>query len=104
MSAGVAFLKGSDLGSIIYYNTYLLSQLLEKYTREGDDMKVEVVRNVSPIAWLYINLHGIYKFRNADLDIDWKSMFKILIRLVIYDNCFDVLPFCRYIDGYPSSQ
>jgi hypothetical protein len=59
--------------AIIYYNTYLLSQLLEKYTREGDDIKVEVVRNVSPIAWLNINLDGIYKFRNVDLDIDWKK-------------------------------
>lgn len=62
--------------AIIYYNTYLLSQLLEKYTREGDNMTIEVIKNVSPIAWLHINLHGIYKFRNADLDIDWKSIFK----------------------------
>jgi len=58
---------------IIYYNTFLLSQLLEKGIKEGKRIEVQIIRNVSPIAWQHINLYGLYQFQKAPSKIDWKE-------------------------------
>jgi TnpA family transposase len=62
--------------AIIYYNTFLLSQLLEKYQTEGNHKKVELIKGISPIAWQHINLHGLYQFRDVQVDIDWEVVIK----------------------------
>ena len=48
---------------IIYYNTWLLSQLLEKYEQEGNIETLNRVKTIAPIAWQHINVYGTYKFR-----------------------------------------
>jgi len=62
--------------AIIYYNTYLLSQLLRKHLAEGNKKLLKTIRDVSPIAWLHTNLHGLYQFKNVKVDIDWEVMLK----------------------------
>jgi len=62
--------------AIIYYNTYLLSQLLKKHSAEGNEKLLKIIRDVSPIAWLHINLHGLFRFKNVKVDIDWEEMLK----------------------------
>jgi hypothetical protein len=62
--------------AIIYYNTYLLSQLLKKHSAEGNKKRLKIIRDVSPIAWLHINLHGLFRFKNVKVDIDWEKMLK----------------------------
>jgi len=47
---------------IIYYNTWLLSQLLEKYVQEGNMEALEKIKKIAPIAWQHINVYGTYKF------------------------------------------
>jgi len=47
---------------IIYYNTWLLSQLLEKYEREGNTEALQKIKKIAPIAWQHINVYGTYKF------------------------------------------
>lgn len=61
---------------IIYYNTFLLSQLLEKGIKEGKHIEVQIIRNVSPIAWQHINLYGLYQFQKTPSKIDWKEFIR----------------------------
>ena len=62
--------------AIIYYNTYLLSQLLKKHTTAGNEKIVQIIRDVSPIAWQHINLHGLFRFKNVQGNIDWEAILK----------------------------
>jgi len=62
--------------AIIYYNTYLLSQLLKKHSAEGNEKLIQIIKNVSPIAWTHTNLHGLYRFKNVKVDIDWETIVK----------------------------
>ena len=55
---------------IIYYNTYLLSKLLEQEKAQGNEAAVEIVKQVSPIAWQHIHVYGTYQFLNNALGID----------------------------------
>ncbi|MBF0299969.1 MAG: Tn3 family transposase, partial [Oligoflexia bacterium] len=50
---------------IIYYNSYILSDLLTKNT---DQEKVELIIKSSPVAWKHINLYGRYEF-NKNIDV-----------------------------------
>jgi len=58
---------------IIYYNTFLLSQLLEKNRQENREKEMEIINNISPIAWQHINLYGLYQFQKTPSKIDWKD-------------------------------
>jgi hypothetical protein len=46
---------------------------LEKGIKEGKHIEVQIIRNVSPIAWQHINLYGLYQFQKAPSKIDWKE-------------------------------
>lgn len=47
---------------IIFYNTYLLSELYARYEKLGDKDALERIKKISPIAWRHINLGGRYEF------------------------------------------
>ena len=53
---------------IIYYNTYLLSKLLERY--QGNEAAIKTIKQVSPIAWQHIHVYGTYEFLNDEAKID----------------------------------
>ena len=48
--------------SIIYYNSFILSELLKKKGKEKLYDDIEVIRNISPVAWRHINLYGTFEF------------------------------------------
>ena len=48
--------------AIIYFNSLILTRLLEHFEAEGDDKKLEIIKQVSPVAWHNINLNGTYSF------------------------------------------
>ena len=50
---------------IIYYNTMLLSNLLDYKERAGDIQGTELLDQISPIAWQHINFYGRYEFRKV---------------------------------------
>lgn len=57
--------------SIIYYNAYLLSSILEAKEKIGDQEAIELLKRISPIAWQHINLLGMYDFSlNNSINID----------------------------------
>jgi TnpA family transposase len=47
--------------AIIFYNTFLLSKLLEQMEQEKMVEKIEMIKKVSPIAWQHINLGGRFE-------------------------------------------
>ena len=50
---------------IIYFNSAILSHLLEHFEATGDNEKAAITRAVSPVAWQNINLSGTYNFTNT---------------------------------------
>jgi len=61
---------------IIYYNTWLLSQLLDKYKTQKNNEALEKVKKIAPIAWQHINIYGTYKFFIPPNPIDSKDLLK----------------------------
>lgn len=57
---------------IIYYNSALLSRLLQKYEATGNSLEQEWLSRISPVAWQHIFLNGHYTFisEGKKLDID----------------------------------
>lgn len=58
--------------AVIFYNTLLLSKVLEQKQSAGDQEAIELMRRISPIAWQHINLFGTFEFTpsSSKLDID----------------------------------
>jgi TnpA family transposase len=58
--------------AIIFYNTYLLSKLLEQMGREKTIEMIEQIKKVSPIAWQHVNLGGRFKLtcQSEPIEID----------------------------------
>lgn len=58
--------------AIIYFNSLILTRLLKHFEEEGDDKKLEIIQQVSPVAWHNINLNGTYSFSFEQnlLDLD----------------------------------
>jgi len=48
--------------AIIYFNSLILSRLLGHYELQKDIKHLELVKQVSPVAWTNINLNGTYSF------------------------------------------
>lgn len=47
---------------IIYYNSALLSALIEKFELENNQEAINMIANLSPVAWRHIQLAGNYTF------------------------------------------
>ncbi|MBD2797966.1 Tn3 family transposase [Xenorhabdus sp. 18] len=47
---------------IIYYNSALLSGLVERFEKQGNSEAIEILANLSPVAWSHIQLAGNYIF------------------------------------------
>lgn len=58
--------------SIVYFNSRILSELLEHYSQTGYTEKLALVKQVSPVAWVNVNLNGTYNFAFNEnmLDLD----------------------------------
>lgn len=48
--------------AIIYFNSMILSRLLTHFECLGDEEKLRITKQVSPVAWHNINLNGTYSF------------------------------------------
>ena len=47
---------------IVYYNAIILSNLLSHKEKIGDNQGTDLLKQIAPIAWQHINLHGRYEF------------------------------------------
>jgi TnpA family transposase len=50
--------------SIIFYNAFILSELLTHLMAKQKDGLVDIVKRVSPVAWRHVNLGGRFKFNS----------------------------------------
>lgn len=53
--------------SIIFYNAFFLSQLMEMKERAGLHDEADAIKKISPIGWRHVNLYGKYEFRKEGL-------------------------------------
>jgi len=56
--------------AVIYYNTVLLSRIYEQKQAAGDQVAMDVIRGMSPVAWQHVNLFGTFEFNPAVSKID----------------------------------
>ena len=56
--------------AIVYYNSAILSRLLEKYRASGNEKALALIKLISPVAWRHIHLNGHYGFRDGGQAID----------------------------------
>ncbi|BEB79515.1 Tn3 family transposase (plasmid) [Escherichia coli] len=56
--------------AIIYYNSAILSRLLERLEAEGNTKGIDALTRISPVAWQHILLNGHYTFQNSNEIID----------------------------------
>jgi len=55
---------------IIFYNTTILSRLLDHAHRSGDKGWADRISRASPVAWQHINFYGRYEFGKPAQPID----------------------------------
>lgn len=59
---------------ILYYNATILSNLLAHKEGMGDHQGAALLKQVSPVAWQHMNLHGRYEFRKSPETIDINAL------------------------------
>ncbi len=64
--------------SIIFYNAYILSELLKQkeYSKSYDE--ANIIKKISPVAWRHINLYGHYELRRERNSINIDEMINTL--------------------------
>lgn len=60
--------------AIIYYNSAILSRLLERFEAEGNVKGIDALTRISPVAWQHILLNGHYTFQNSNEIIDLDAL------------------------------
>lgn len=65
--------------AIIYYNSALLSSLLEKYQKDNNQKAIEKILRISPVAWQHIHLLGHYTFCSNKNPIDLDKIISDLV-------------------------
>jgi len=68
---------------IIYYNSTILSNLLSYKEKTGNIQDAELLKQISPIAWQHINLHGRYEFRKQQEHINMDAIVQELANVPI---------------------
>ncbi len=63
---------------IVYYNSALLSLILEKYKSCNNTKAIEKLKRVSPVAWQHIHLLGHYAFCSNKCPIDLEEIISVL--------------------------
>jgi TnpA family transposase len=48
--------------TVVYYNSLILSEVLDELQKRGEIAAIETLKRVSPIAWQHINFYGHYQF------------------------------------------
>ncbi|MCK5663539.1 MAG: Tn3 family transposase, partial [Thiotrichaceae bacterium] len=61
--------------SIIYFNSVILSIMLEEAKKKDDQHAIDIICKLSPVAWQNINLNGSYDFIRSQMT-DLKKLLK----------------------------
>jgi Tn3 transposase DDE domain len=61
---------------VIYYNATIASRVLERKQAAGDNETVEVLKDISPVAWQHVNLFGRFEFSKRG-KVDLAALVKV---------------------------
>ena len=64
--------------AIIYFNSWVLSELLDNFEKRGKTDWLEIVKKSSPVAWYNINFKGIYLFDDKKNIPSMKELMKTI--------------------------
>ena len=59
---------------IIYYNSAILSRLLNKFDVTNSPKILALIKKISPVAWRHIHLNGHYAFKSHRQPIDLDAL------------------------------
>ena len=59
---------------VIAYNSILLSGILNRYQAAGNRKALELLKQISPVAWQHIHFLGHYAFRDKQHPIDLEAI------------------------------
>jgi hypothetical protein len=54
----------------IYYNSVILSRLLNRYEASDNSKVLKLITQMSPVAWRHVMMNGHYTFQNDEKMID----------------------------------
>jgi hypothetical protein len=60
--------------AIIYYNTLLLSRVYEHKLAANDQDAIEILKDISPVAWRNVNLIGNFDFTTGTSPVDIEAL------------------------------
>ena len=60
--------------TVIAYNSILLSKLLERYQANDNQKALNLLKQISPIAWQHIHFLGHYSFRDKQSSINLEAI------------------------------
>ena len=64
---------------MIYYNTALLSSLLDQAKQRGDEALCHEIKRLSPVAWQHFNMLGTFTFCKSEKTINIHEVAKLLL-------------------------
>ncbi|HGU7253709.1 TPA: Tn3 family transposase [Legionella pneumophila] len=64
---------------MIYYNTALLSSLLDQAKQRGDEVLCNEIKRLSPVAWQHFNMLGTFTFCKSENIINIHEVAKLLL-------------------------
>lgn len=67
--------------SVIFYNAFLLSTLMEQKEAEGDKNAVSFLQQISPIACQHINFAGLFNFTDGEDGLNIEAVLKGLLEI-----------------------
>ena len=59
---------------VIAYNSILLSAMVNRFLAEGDEKALDMLRRISPAAWVHLHFLGHYAFRDKRNPIDLETI------------------------------
>ena len=59
---------------VVAYNSIMLSMLLDRYQRAGNQKALDLLKRISPVAWQHIHFLGHYAFRDNKNPIDLEAL------------------------------
>lgn len=68
--------------AIIYYNTALLSRIYDQKLAAGDQAAIDILNDISPVAWQHINLFGNFEFTPEETGLDLDKVAAHLMNMV----------------------
>jgi len=66
---------------ILYYNAFLLSQLLTRKEQSHDAQAAALLKQISPVAWQHINFYGRYEFTKEPERINLDAILQDLAQI-----------------------